>query len=275
MFVLPPGSCDTHFHFFDQSRYSFTPSRSYTPSDALMLDYNSLRKQYGIDSAVLVHPSVYGADHQSFEDALRENQDWLRGVAVVYPDTSEKDIERWHALGARGARVNALFKGGPEIDGIRQIVEKIKPFGWHLQLLIDIENSPELAQQVCEMGVEVVIDHMGHHAAQALLSATGFSNVLSLLKEGRAWVKLSGPYRISGDSPAYLDVRPVVDQLLEANCKQLVWGTDWPHPSPHYPVPTDQRLVELVFEWLPDAVLREQVLVLNPKKLYWRDSIVA
>ncbi len=270
---LPPGSCDCHFHIFDLSRYPYAAERSYTPPDATLADYQQLRDDWGIDRAVLVHPSVFGSDHLSFEALLSAHSDWLRGVAVVFPQTSEEQIARWHGLGARGSRINALNAGGPGLGAMRSLVDKIRPQGWHLQLLIDLQDTPELPEQVADLGVQVVVDHMGHHPAPELLQSPGFVRLCSLLKEERAWVKLSAPYRLSGEHPHYPDLRPLVDALLQANPKRLVWGTDWPHPASPFPVPDDEALMARVFDWLPDAALRQQVLVDNATALYWQDTL--
>jgi 2-pyrone-4,6-dicarboxylate lactonase len=270
---LPPGSCDCHFHIFDLSRYPYAAERSYTPPDATLADYQQLRDDWGIDRAVLVHPSVFGSDHLSFEALLSAHSDWLRGIAVVFPQTSEEQIARWHGLGARGSRINALNAGGPGLGAMRSLVDKIRPQGWHLQLLIDLQDTPELPEQVADLGVQVVVDHMGHHPAPELLQSPGFVRLCSLLKEERAWVKLSAPYRLSGEHPHYPDLRPLVDALLQANPKRLVWGTDWPHPASPFPVPDDEALMARVFDWLPDAALRQQVLVDNATALYWQDTL--
>jgi predicted TIM-barrel fold metal-dependent hydrolase len=114
---------------------------------------------------------------------------------------------------------------------------------------------------------------MGHHPAPELLQSPGFVRLCNLLKEERAWVKLSAPYRLSGAHPQYTDLRPLVDALLQANPKRLVWGTDWPHPASPFPVPDDEALMARVFDWLPDAALRQQVLVDNATALYWQDTL--
>jgi predicted TIM-barrel fold metal-dependent hydrolase len=48
----------------------------------------------------------------------------------------------------------------------------------------------------------------------------------------------------------------------------VVWGTDWPHPSPHGAVPNDGDLADMLADWVPDEAQRKRVLVDNPAKLY-------
>jgi predicted TIM-barrel fold metal-dependent hydrolase len=82
-------------------------------------------------------------------------------------------------------------------------------------------------------------------------------------------VKLSAPYRVSSACETDADLLRLIRTLAESATGRLVWGTDWPHPTSPNPVPGDDRLAALVFDWLPDPAMREAVLVQNPDRLYW------
>jgi predicted TIM-barrel fold metal-dependent hydrolase len=114
----------------------------------------------------------------------------MRGVAVVYPDTPTSDIERWHALGTRATRCNVLFDGGVSADLLPRIIERVRDFGWHLQVLMDVSREPQQVLALADLGVPLVVDHCGHVQATDALGSRGFQNLLALLREGRAWVKL-------------------------------------------------------------------------------------
>jgi 2-pyrone-4,6-dicarboxylate lactonase len=268
---LPAGSCDCHFHIFEGAQhFPYSEPRSYTPTPATLADYRAMTGTLGIDRCVLVHPSVYGGDHSSFEALLGANGDWMRGVAVVRAEHTQQDVARWHALGARGTRVNALYAGGAALDDLPGIVARIKPFGWHLQLLIDVSATPDLVGKAADLGVTVVVDHFGHLAASRGPADPGFANLLALVREGRAWVKVSGAYRVTGTRGDYADVRPLSDALLAANPDLLVWGSDWPHPSIAPPMVRDGDLANLLIDWV-DPAARQRILVDNPTRLYWTD----
>lgn len=267
---LPAGTCDCHFHVFeDVARYPLAQGRSYTPAPAPMADFRRMMAATGIERAVLVQPSVYGSDHTLFVDMLQEHAAWLRGVAVVRADTPEKDLELWHRVGSRGTRVNALYAAGAPIEEIEAIVRRIRPYGWHLQVCIDVDAHPDLLGRIVELGATVVVDHIGHLPAESAAQSRGFATLVSLLREGRVWAKLSGPYRLTAQRAGFSDVRPLVDRLVEANPGRLVWGSDWPHPSIAAPMVNDTDLANLASEWLADPMLRQKVLVANPTKLYW------
>lgn len=271
--TLPAGACDCHFHIFEPTplgtpAYPFAEPRSYTPTPAGLQDYLSMARVLGIERAVLVHPSVYGSDHSSFEHWLTVCSSWLRGVAVAQADTPLADIERWHRLGARGTRCNALFDGGVPEDAIPRIVDRVRDFGWHLQVLMNVNRDPRQVIDLAALGVPLVVDHCGHVPASEALDSPGFNNLLALVREGRAWVKLSGLYRITPQRSGFSDAQPLVEALMHANMAQLVWGSDWPHPAIASPMVDDGDLVQALLDACSDEEL-QQVLVDNPTRLYW------
>jgi predicted TIM-barrel fold metal-dependent hydrolase len=276
--ALPAGACDCHLHVFESVAgddagalaFPLAGPRSYTPTPAPLSAYRAMAATLGLQRAVLVHPSVFGRDHSSFEHLLASCRSWMRGVAVAFPDTPLQDIERWHALGARGTRCNALFDGGVDARDLTAIVDRVRGFGWHLQVLMDVSHDPQQVLQLAGLGVPLVVDHFGHVPAAQALQSRGFGNLLALVREGRAWVKMSGQYRISPQRRGFSDVAPLVEALLHANPAQLVWGSDWPHPAIAPPMPDDGHLIDALIDACSADELR-QVLVENPTRLYWAD----
>jgi len=268
IFKLPPLTCDSHHHVFGPyARYPMQPERSYTPPAATLDDYRRMCKAVGIERSVLVHPSIYGTELSSLVDTLTECSSWMRGVAVIDESISDAELARLDRAGVRGVRFNVLFKGGTPLARARAIAERIRPLGWHVQLLIDVSGHPNLYEDWKDFPVPVVVDHMGHLDARLGVAAAGFQGLLRLLRENRCWVKVSGAYRISAIGHPYPDALPFVRALTDANPERLVWGTDWPHPSVTI-MPNDGDLVDLLAGWLPTESLRRQVLVDNPARLY-------
>lgn len=269
--IFPPGSCDTHFHVFGNAgEFPCIADRSYTPEPATMADYWRIFRPLGIDRCVLVQPSVYGRDHRLLEQTLRQAPaDSMRGVAVVHEDMADAEIERLHRLGVRGARCNALFQGGVPVARLQAIVDRIRAFGWHLQMLVDVDDDPGLLVRVAAMGVPVVADHFGHPSHYEGGGGAGLRNLQALMREGRAWVKFSGAYRISRTASA-IDpaVLPMAHALLQANPQRVLWGSDWPHPGIQAHSNSAIELAQVAFEWIP-AQFRHMVWVENPARLYW------
>jgi 2-pyrone-4,6-dicarboxylate lactonase len=90
-----------------------------------------------------------------------------------------------------------------------------------------------------------------------------------LIDKGRCWIKLTGPYRITGtaDLP-YEDVDAAALALVAAAPQRLVWGTDWPHVMKKKPMANDGDMADLFVRWAHDAATRKRILVDNPAALY-------
>ena len=54
---------------------------------------------------------------------------------------------------------------------------------------------------------------------------------------------------------------------MKAAPERLVWGSDWPHPTPTAS-PDDAVLLDLLSTWVPDEATRNRILVANPETLY-------
>lgn len=268
--LLPEGSIDCHFHVFGPTEhYPYAPGRSYTPPDAPLSAYESMAASFGISAAVIIQPSVYGLDNSRTLDAMRKSRLPMRAVLVLDPAIAEEDIAELHRVGVRGVRLNLLFGAGVALAAAERLAEKIRPFAWHIQFLADVSRLEDIRGLAERTGVPLVFDHLGHVPTAEGTAAPGFRDLLALLREGRAWAKLSGPYRTTVEArPPYIDTRRFAEALIEANPAQLVWGTDWPHPSIPVSMPDDTDLLETALGWLPDAGLRKQVLVENPRRLY-------
>jgi predicted TIM-barrel fold metal-dependent hydrolase len=97
---------------------------------------------------------------------------------------------------------------------------------------------------------------------------THYQAFLRLLKNGRTWCKFTGAYRISAHDIPNPDVTPLAHAIIEANPERVVWGTDWPHPKHDRKMPNDGEMCNRLLDGIPDAAIRDKVLVANPAKLY-------
>lgn len=256
------------------ARYAYSPARVYTPPDCLLPDYLRMLATLGVERAVLVQPSVYGTDNTVMLEAMKTAGGRFRGVAVVAENISDSELKKLDAAGVRGVRVNIVDvkdrkSGTLPMDALKKLARRVAPLGWHMEFLMHADEFPGLDHAFADFPVEIVLGHLGYMKTDKGPGNAGFQALLRLMKAGRAWVKLTGPSRITtiGGLP-YADVVPYSRALLEAAPKQVIWGTDWPHVIIKTPMPNDGDLADLLLDWIPDARLREQVLVRNPARLY-------
>lgn len=273
--TLPPRACDCHAHIMGpQARYAYSPARVYTPPDCLLPDYLKMLATLGVERAVLVQPSVYGTDNTVMLEAMKAAGNRFRGVAVVADDVPDAELRKLDAAGVRGVRVNIVDvkdrkPGTLPMDALTKLARRVASRGWHMEFLMHADEYPDLDRAFAGFPVDIVLGHLGYMKTDKGLANAGFQAMLRLMRAGRAWVKLTGPSRITttGGLP-YADVVPYAHALLEANPERVIWGTDWPHVIIKTPMPNDGDLADLLSDWIPDARMREQVLVGNPARLY-------
>jgi predicted TIM-barrel fold metal-dependent hydrolase len=112
-----------------------------------------------------------------------------------------------------------------------------------------------------------VFDHLANVTD---VNSPALAVITRLMKQKKAWVKLSGPYILSKvGSPSYSDRTAVAKAFVQAAPGQVVWGSDWPHPTVSLNhKPDDAVLLDLLAEWAPDKAWIHQILVNNPARLY-------
>lgn len=283
-FDLPRGACDCHTHIFGPAdRFPFSPQRVYTPGAASIEDLLALHGALGLDRVVIVHPSPYGADNACTIDALRRLGARARGVAVIDATTSDAALREMHAAGVRGVRVNLETGGVHDPAAARRLLQeaasRAAPLGWHVQTYTNLAVIAALHDAMLALPTTLVIDHFGRAQAAQGLAQPGFAELLSLVRRGKAYVKLSAPYRIS-EQPDHPAAAAIARALIDANPDRVVWGTDWPHPGgtlrtaaerdkiePFIPV-DDGRALNRLAEWVGDAARLAKILVGNPARLY-------
>lgn len=270
--MAPRGAIDCHAHVFGpESEYPYSPARGYTPPDASLETYLGVLDVLGIERSVLTQPSVYGTDNSAMFDAMARHPGRILGVAAVNAGVTDEELENLNAKGVRGVRVNLADKGGNPFDSmadVRRFSERLAPLGWHLELLLHVDEFPDLKDTFTNYPVDIVVGHLGYMKMPNGLDNPGFQEFLDLVRGGHCWVKLTGSYRITGaDSPPYPDVVPVAQALIAANPERIVWGTDWPHPTHYRGMPNDAYLLDQLLDWTDEATI-EKILVDNPQELF-------
>jgi 2-pyrone-4,6-dicarboxylate lactonase len=273
-YAPPPGACDAHCHVFGPGdRFPYSPNRTYTPPDAPKETLAALHRHLGLSRAVLVQASCHGTDNSAVLDAIASSNGVWRGVAMVGTDVTERELDRLHAGGARGARFNfvAHLGGAPDLKAVDSVLARIAPLGWHVVLHLDAGDILTYRDFLSRLRIPFVIDHMGRVEAKHGLDQQPFKLLLELMQNELAWVKVSGCDRISSAGKPYHDAIAFARTLIDAAPDRVLWGTDFPHPNVRV-MPNDGELVDLFAAFCSDETLRRKVLVDNPARLYWADA---
>src|SRR3989440_6979061 len=283
-FDVPAGACDCHTHIHgDPEKFPFFSGRVYTPETALPEEMAALHRALRMQRVVIVTPSIYGTDNSATLWGMKARGADARGIAVIDDKTAESELDAMGRAGIRGIRLNLATGGGNDPSAGRQRLEKaaerMKPRGWHVQMYTNLAVISAIKDSVLASPVPVVFDHFGGAQAALGLEQPGFSDLLQLVKSGKAYVKISGGYRASKLAPDYSDAAPLARALIAANPERIVWGTDWPHPhaaapgaalddiAPFYDIDNGLALNQLR-AWAPTAAIRRKILGGNPARLY-------
>jgi D-galactarolactone isomerase len=219
----------------------------------------------------VVQPAAYGTDNSVTVDAVRAlGFANARGVGVLHPDVTDAELQALHDGGIRGLRFTQheprTAVTTPEM--IEPLARRIHELGWHTQLHLRGDQLVAMAAMIERLPGTLVIDHMARLPQPEGAAHGAFAIVAEWLREGRTWVKLSGPYLDTRTgAPAYADVSEVARRYLRAAPDRLVWGSDWPHPTESRK-PDDAVLFDLLREWSGSDELARRVLVENPAALY-------
>ncbi len=276
-FKAPPLGCDAHFHVFGPgSKYPYGSDLRYAPPLAPLDDYLQLSRKLGIERYVFVQPSAYGRDNACMLDAMREvGTARCRGIVDVDENVPDAELDRLHALGVRGVRVNVSPVKAPEPGFSRTMLPRIErlharcaELGWQLDFLTPGWLTRELLPTMKKLTIDFTVAHMGMFLAKDGPRQPGFRELIDLLEhgDGRCYVKLTGVYRMS-TAPGFADAAPHARALIEAAPDRLIWGSDYPHLSFADKVGSVE-LWNLLGQWAPDEATRRKILVDNPQRLF-------
>jgi predicted TIM-barrel fold metal-dependent hydrolase len=282
-FQVPDGACDCHTHVFgDPHRFPMASTRNYTPEQASVEEMRAMHRALHTTRVVVVNPSIYGTDNSCTLDGIKQLGPSARGVAVIDEKTPDSALADMETAGIRGIRINLETAGQTDPSLARRrfqaAVDRVKGGKWHIQVYTRLSVIESMKDQIAAAPMPVVFDHFGGAQAAEGTRQPGFETLLNLVRSGKAYVKISAPYRAS-KLPGYTDVAPLAKALIAANAQRMLWGSDWPHPGT--PVPgrslsvitplfqiDDGAVLNLLPVWAPDAAVRKTILVDNPAKLY-------
>ena len=271
----PPGACDAHIHMLaGPDEAPLMEGRVEDPAAgwdfAAYLDaYRAQMAVLGTERTVVVQSILHGTDNALTLRAVEAlGRDAARAVVLVTADASEGHLDALAEAGAVAVRLNYVHGGVLDWDGVERLAPRLAARGMHVQMLARAEDHmAELAPRIAALPVPVVLDHMAWPDAARGADAPGFAALRRLLADGRAWVKLSAPYRVA--AAPFDAVEGHQRALLEANPERCLWGSDWPQIMLGGAARADAgALLDAFDRACPSEATRRRVLVDNPAALY-------
>lgn len=260
-------SVDAHAHVFHRG-LRLAPGRRYAPEhDAPLELYLQQLDENAITHGVLVQPSFLGTDNSYLVECLNRANGRLRGIAVVEPTVSPREIHALDHAGVVGIRLNLVGRPLPDLrtSEWKRLLAELKSANWQVEIQRHAADLVVLVPQLLDAGVAVVLDHFAIPNPALGIDDLAFSAVLEFGTIGRVWVKLSAPYRNGPDGGAFAKR---AYPLLRAwfGLDHLLWGSDWPHTQFEsvQTYATNRRFLD---DLITDADERARVLI-APRSLF-------
>ena len=234
--TVPAGACDAHMHVFDPRFPACAP----VPARAEVSAYRQVQARLGTARTVVVQPRAYGTDNRITLDAIAQlGAAQARGIAVLRPDVSDRELQRLHDGGIRGVRFTLYTpRHAPlDFDTVEPVAQRVRCLGWHLQLHWTAQQIADHEDLLRRLPVPLVFDHLARLPLPQGAGHPAFGIVRDLAVQGRAWVKLSGPYLCSRAGAGDAEVQALARAWVACAPDRVVWGSDWPHVTeqPHAP----------------------------------------
>jgi 2-pyrone-4,6-dicarboxylate lactonase len=258
---LPPGACDTHFHFIGpQKLFPLKPNHVFAHlefEDTPVEDWLNMQSALGLSRGLHVQSMMYENNYEIVLHTQSLFPGRLRAVAIPWPGITDNELRILTESGVVGYRVTHRLE--TEVD--QRMVARVHEHGWAIHYLV--KPDPEWRRRILASPGRFVLEHMGGIDPSEGLESASFKFVQQCLDTGRCWVKLS-PRPSKQESFPFDDMLPFVHTLVERYPNRLLWGSDWPHPQYFKPMPKDVDLLDQMLDWVPEESTRKRIFVDNP-----------
>ena len=258
---LPPGACDTHFHFIGpQKLFPLKPNHVFAHlefEDTPVEDWLKMQAALGLSRGLHVQSMMYENNYEIVLHTQSLFPGRLRAVAIPWPGITDNELRILTECGVVGYRVTHRLE--KEVD--QRMVARVHEHGWAIHYLV--KPDPEWRRRILASPGRFVLEHMGGIDPSEGLESASFKFVQQCLDTGRCWVKLS-PRPSKQESFPFDDMLPFVHTLVDRYPNRLLWGSDWPHPQYFKPMPKDVDLLDQMLDWVPEESTRKRIFVDNP-----------
>ena len=264
---LPPGACDTHFHFIGpQKQFPLKPDHVFSHlefEDTPIEDWLKMQEAMGLSRGLHVQSMMYEGGYEIVLHGQCRFPDRLRAVVIPWVGITDGELDILTKAGVVGYRITHRLE--KKIDP--RMVARTHEHGWAMHYLVKSDTQEDWLAPILNSPGNFVLEHMGGVDPAKGIDGEGFKFVLSCLDTGRCWVKLS-PRISNQDNFPFSDTDVLVHELVRRGPTRLLWGSDWPHPQYFKPMPNDVALLDMALNWVPDEKARQLIFVDNPAELF-------
>lgn len=208
-----PKIFDSHFHIIE-TQFPLIPNDNFLPETFTVKDYLQRTKSLNIIGGAVISGSFQAFDQTYLLHALKTLGPSFVGVTQLPFSVTNDEILQLNSAGIRGVRFNLERGDSVSINTLESFAMRVYEIAkWHIELHINSTELYPLSKLLPNLP-SVSIDHLG-------LSKRGFPLLLSLVEKG-VKVKATGFSRID------FDLKTAIKDLIKANYKNILFGTDLP-----------------------------------------------
>ena len=242
----------------------FRPGQAFTAEQ-----YLDVLDAHGVHFGVIAGISIFGTYNDYMIAQLRKYKR-LRGTAIVDSTTDRYALERMKADGIVGIRLQLTRQDLPDLAGdeYRMLFRRLADLDLHIEVVVEGPRWPQVLPHLEASGAKIVIDHFGHPDPQAGINCTGFQAVLRSVEQGRTWVKLSAPFRLTWAAPGLAQRDPAVRRARarggalpvgERRARSGWSGAVTVHSSGTSRARLSASTLKNSATWVPDARMRREL----------------
>lgn len=234
------GWIDAHVHVWtpDVKQYPlhshYTPAnmnpKSFTPEELF-----AHSKPSGVDRVVLIQMIFYQYDNSYMLDMIAKYPGVFSGVGIV--DHQAADVaSKMKELAAKGVRGFRIHSHGDDAKnwvgdpGMANLWKTAREEGLAVCPLINPDDV-QYIDAMCQKfpGTPVVIDHFARIGVSGKVDPKQLKTLCKLARFSAVHVKISAFYALGKKQAPYLDLIPMIRQLVDAfGPKRLMWASDCP-----------------------------------------------
>ncbi|VCU68048.1 2-pyrone-4,6-dicarbaxylate hydrolase [Pigmentiphaga humi] len=260
-----PLLVDAHVHVFTRDM-PLVPNPRHTPGYSFTVEQLlETMDAHGVQFAVIAAASPWGDYNDYVIESLRKSPR-LRGTVIVDPGIERLILEDMHAAGVRGVRLPFIsMRELPDLDSwnYRKFLRRLADLDWHVHLHIEGPRIPEVLPALEASGVKIVIDHIGRPGPEDSWRGAGFQAMIRSVQSGRAWVKMSGAYRLGSHARECAQVL-----CKEAGTDRLMWASDCPFVGAESTM-SYQAAIDWLADTVPDPDARRRIFADNALRFYF------
>ncbi|KAI5431545.1 hypothetical protein KIW84_035653 [Lathyrus oleraceus] len=253
---------DSHLHVWaslqEASKFPYSPGQE--PNLPGNVDFLlQCMEEAGVDGALIVQPINHRFDHSYVTSVLKKYPNKFVGCCLANPADDGSGLKEFEHLvlkdGYRAVRFNPyLWPSGEKMTNeigkaiFKRAGELNVSVGFMCMKGLDLHIS-EIEELCTEFPSTVVLlDHLAF-CKPPLNDEEGlvFSKLLNLSRFPQVYVKFSALFRVSRTQFPYLDLSPLLSQIVSSfGANHVIWGSDFPFVVPECGYKEAKEAVKLI-----------------------------